>query len=117
MIYPRKCSYLTDISTGDSVNTMSKVLKGNSTSDLCFEFVVERVDGCDDEYANKMQTTVGIQTQPPISPSLIENVQRSDDPSESRFKLCFLGEEIKKGGMPMNIPVNFIFSVFWKPNS
>ena len=85
---------MTDSKTGDNVITSNKVLSSDSADDMCFEFIVERIDGCDDEYSNTLQSTVGIQTSPPISSAMINNAKRSYSSSESRFSLCFEGEDI-----------------------
>ena len=55
-IYPRKCSLVVDSRTEDSVNSWSKVLRSNKTEDMCFEFLVNRIEGCDDEYENTLQS-------------------------------------------------------------
>ena len=115
-IYPRKCSLVVDSATESSVNSWSKTISTNTADNLEFEFFVEKIEGCEDEYANTLQSYVDIQTQPPISPEFLENAQRSFTRSSGAFKISFQGDSIVDG-MPMNIPVNFIFSVFWKPNS
>ena len=70
-VYPRKCSLVIDSRTESSVNTLERVLASETAPDLCFEFEVARVDGCDDEYDNTLQSTVGIETHPPVDPALI----------------------------------------------
>ena len=76
-VYPRKCSLVIDSRTESSVNTMERVLASETAPDLCFEFECARVDGCDDEYDSTLQSTVGIETHPPVDPVLIQNVKRS----------------------------------------
>jgi hypothetical protein len=93
------------------------VLNTEEAADLCFEFEVSRVDGCDDEYDSALQSTVGIETHPPVDPVLLQNVRRSFKSADQQFNLCFQGADIAAGALPMNVPVNFIFSVFWKPNA
>ena len=41
---------------------------------------------------------------------------RSFNSADQQFNLCFQGADIAAGALPMDVPVNFIFSVFWKPN-
>jgi hypothetical protein len=52
--YPRKCLLVVDSITQESVNEFSAVIATDSTEDLCFEFEIARIDGCEDEYENTL---------------------------------------------------------------
>ena len=63
----------------------------SAQDDLCFEFIVQRVDGCSDEYFNDLESQVDIQTQPALPREFIDSADLSYVSSEQKFEVCFDG--------------------------
>ena len=70
-VTPRKCIRIEDVASNSPRARVNKVIN-KDTEDLVFDFEVRRIDGCADEYINKLHEKVIVETQPPIPDSIIK---------------------------------------------
>ena len=52
--------------------------------DIELKFTVKSIDGCEDEYPNKLRETVVIETQPPLEQAILDGLVQVFD-TESGF--------------------------------
>ena len=87
-VVPRKCLQVVDKATRE-YKVQSRVLLNDDTADLDFNFQVQRIEGCADEYINKLERELKIETQPPVPRDIVAKILETtqfDRPNES-FKV------------------------------
>ena len=64
-----------------------RVLLNEATEDLDFNFQVQRIEGCADEYINKLERELKIETQPPIPKEIVAKFVTEFDRQNESFKV------------------------------
>lgn len=72
-VVPRKCLQVVDSATRE-YKVQSRVLLNDTTADLDFNFQVQRIEGCADEYINKLERELKIETQPPVPRDIVAKI-------------------------------------------
>ena len=85
-VTPRKCLQVVDSATRD-YKVSKRVLLNEATEDLDFNFQVQRIEGCADEYINKLERELKIETQPPIPKEIVAKFVTEFDRQNESFKV------------------------------
>jgi len=108
---PRKCLQVVDSETSDFKRAV-RVLLNDDTTAQKFNFKVQRIEGCADEYINKLQSELKIETQPPVPKEVLKFDVDFNSDNES-FQVTLPKSVMADPAMPKNIPINIIFFLFW----
>lgn len=107
-----KCNRVVDVLTDSSKSEASYIIDlQNKQPDICFNFMVKKIEGCTDEYASEVQETVGIVSSPSGNSST-QLFQQKFNKANSSFQVC-IPDEISKANLRTNLPIDVIFFVNW----
>lgn len=107
-----KCNRVVDVVTDSSKSEASYIIDGlGKQNDICFNFMVKKVDGCIDEFASEIQPKVGILIYPSGN-SITSSFTQTFNKTNSSFKVC-IPDEIATKNLRQNLPIDIIFFVNW----
>ena len=72
IVTPRKCIQVVDKVDKEPESTVDFRLDPQNKTNIVFEFEIQMIDGCSDEYKNKLHERVVIETQPPIPREILD---------------------------------------------
>ena len=98
-------------------NIKSKILEATSSeseTDLEFSFYVETINGCNDLKETELEKEVVVTTQPQMPKEVTDQIDVQYDNDSEQFKVNIPASLQNDAKMIKNIPIEMIFTVFWK---